>query len=83
MHKSATCAPPPWTAITRSNCAGHHGATRRGRHWADSAGSRQREWLRYPTALALTGEQSREGAVDGRVTTFYITVHRPVPGAGE
>lgn len=42
-----------------------------------------RPWPRDPAALTLAGEYSREGAVDGRVTTLDVAVHRPVADAGE
>ena len=39
---TATCARPPWTAVTPSNRAGRHRAARHGRRWADPAGRRHR-----------------------------------------
>ena len=43
-QNAATCASPPWTAVTPSNRAGRYRAARHGRRWADPAGRRQR-WL--------------------------------------
>ena len=39
---AATCARPPWAAVTPSNRAGHHRAARHCRRWADPAGRRHR-----------------------------------------
>src|SRR5258708_32556713 len=40
-RSAATCAPPPWTAVTLSNRAVRHRASRHGRAWADSTDRRK------------------------------------------
>ena len=45
--QAATCAPPPWTAVTPSNRAGRHRAARHGRRWADPAGRRRQGDCRF------------------------------------
>jgi hypothetical protein len=84
-HQAATCAPPPWTAVTPSNRAGCRRAARHGRRWADPAGRRQRALVLlvlWAIGRAVTAAGSRRPAaaapsrhyLAGRVHGVRITV---------